>query len=232
MRKLIPVTRREHTWERLFQKHVVNIPEEGYSSNTSWAYLRKVIPVTRREHTWGRLFQKHVVSIPEEGYSSNTSGAYLRKVIPVTRREHTWGRLFQKHVVSIPEEGYSRNTSWAYPRKVILETRREHTRGWLFQKHVVSIPEEGYSRNPSCAFNCLSMILYTSCSKTDNLSLRCRDKPEQVRVCYNCNERGYIAKNSNESTICINKKRDIWQTATNKKWTICDKIMVIILPTS
>jgi hypothetical protein len=69
--KIIPETRRERTWWRLFQSF-------------------------NFERTWWRLFQKRVVSVPDEDYSNilalsvpnedysrNVSWAYLMKIIPI-----------------------------------------------------------------------------------------------------------------------------------------------------
>ena len=135
--KVIPETCSERTWWRLFLKHVVSVPDEGYSWNVSC------------ERTWWRLFLKPVMSVPDEGYSWNVMWAYLMKVIPETYLmkvipetccERTWWRLFLKSVVSVPDEGfswnvpdggyswnvpdegYSWNMLWAYLMKIIPET--------------------------------------------------------------------------------------------------------------
>ena len=139
--KVIPETCSERTWWRLFLKHVVSVPDEGYSWNVSC------------ERTWWRLFLKPVMSVPDEGYSWNVMWAYLMKVIPETylmkvipetccertwwrlfpetccKRtwwrlflKRTWWRLFLKQVVSVPDEGYSWNMLWAYLMKIIPET--------------------------------------------------------------------------------------------------------------
>ena len=76
---------------------------------------------------------------------------------------------------------------------------------------------------------------YTYCGRTDHPSFRCKDKPDQQRVCYNCNERGHTVKQCKQSTICnyCKKKRDISGVhVTNTKWIRCDRIMETILPTS
>jgi L-rhamnose mutarotase len=65
--KVIPETCHARTWWRLFQKHVMHVPDEGFSRNMSCTYLMKVIPETCHARTWWRLFQKHVMHVPDEG---------------------------------------------------------------------------------------------------------------------------------------------------------------------
>jgi hypothetical protein len=59
--KVFPETCHARTWWRLFQKHVMHVPDEGYYRNMSCMYLMKVIPETGHARTWWRLFQKHVM---------------------------------------------------------------------------------------------------------------------------------------------------------------------------
>jgi hypothetical protein len=92
--KSTPETRPQLTSWSLLQKHVLSLPREVYSRNTSSAYLVKSTPETRpRLTSWGVL-QKHVLGLPREVYSRNTSSAYLVKCTPETRRADSIRYIF------------------------------------------------------------------------------------------------------------------------------------------
>ena len=101
----------EHTWWRLFHKHVIRTTLYIFVSIfiLLWAYLMKVIPQTRHsyyyiiwlssflflflihyERTWWRLFHKHIIRTTLYIFVSIfiLLWAYLMKVIPQTRHSH------------------------------------------------------------------------------------------------------------------------------------------------
>ena len=172
--KVIPQTRHSHyissflflfyyerTWWRLFHKHVIrttllrfyfyftmSVPDEGYSTNTSfitlyifvsifillWAYLMKVIPQTRHSHyiIYLRFYFYFTMSVPDEGYSTNTSFAL----------HYT---IFVSIFILL----------WAYLMKVIPQTRHSHYIIYLrfYFYFTMSVPDEGYSTNTSFALH-------------------------------------------------------------------------------
>ena len=164
----------ERTWWRLFHKHVIrttlvylrfyfyftiSVPDEGYSTNTSFAlaYLMKAIPQTRLalhymssflflfyyERTWWRLFHKHVIRFTFYIFISIfiLLWAYLMTGFPQTRHSHyiSYLRSYFYFTMSVPDEGYSTNTSFTlhYLSSFLFLFYYERTWWRLFHKHVI-----------------------------------------------------------------------------------------------
>jgi hypothetical protein len=77
-------------WNNLHQvpasSKMMRVPDEGYSTNTSWVLNYLVFQSLDDACTWWRLFHKHVVPTKLCGFSIFRWCVYLMKVIPQTRR--------------------------------------------------------------------------------------------------------------------------------------------------
>ena len=144
--KVIPQTRHSHYIIYYFYFRM-SIPDEGYSTNTSFAlhYISSFLFLFYYERTWWRLFHKHVIHTTLDIFVSIfiLLWAYLMKVIPQTRHSHyiIYLRFYFYFTMSVPDEGYSTNMSFAlhyissflflfyYERtmKVIPQTRHSTT---------------------------------------------------------------------------------------------------------
>ena len=134
----------EHTWWRLFHKHVIRTTLYIFVSIfiLLWAYLMKVIPQTR--HSLLTLFTIFVSIFI-------LLWAYLMKVIPQTRHSHYISYLpfYFYFTMSVPDEGYSINTSFVY----IIYLH-------FYFYFTMSVPDEGYSTNTSFALHYISSFLF------------------------------------------------------------------------
>jgi hypothetical protein len=104
---------------RYYFYFTMSIPDEGYSTNTSFAlhYISSFLFLIYSEHTWWRLFHKHVIRTTLYIFVSICIllWAYLMKIIPQTRHSHyiSYLRFYLYFTMSVPDEGYSTNTSFA-----------------------------------------------------------------------------------------------------------------------
>ena len=155
--KVIPQTRHSHyiSYLRFYFYFTMSVPDEGYSTNTSFAlhyissflFLRllnkhsiytSLFLLFYYERTWWRLFHKHVIrttfaflfymSVPDEGYSTNTYSSFLF----LFYYERTWWRLF--HKARLLHSHY------------IIYLR-------FYFYFTMSVPDEGYSTNTSFALH-------------------------------------------------------------------------------
>ena len=166
----------------------MSVPDEGYSTNTSFAlhYISSFLFLFYYERTWWRLFHKHVIrttfvsttlrylhfyfyftmSVPDEGYSTNTSFAlhYISSFLFLFYYERTWWRLFHKHIIRTTLYIFVSIfiLLWAYLMKVIPQTRHSHYIIYLrfYFYFTMSVPDEGYSTNMSFALHYKSSFLF------------------------------------------------------------------------
>ena len=129
--KVIPQTRHSHyiIYLRFYFYFTMSVPDEGYSTNTSFAYSHYIIYL--------RFYFYFTMSVPDEGYSTNTSFAYSHYIIYL--------RFYFYFTMSVPDEGYSTNTSFAYSHYII------YLRFYFY--FTMSVPDEGYSTNTSFAYS-------------------------------------------------------------------------------
>ena len=156
--KVIPQTRHSHyiSYLRFYFYFTMSVPDEGYSTNTSfalllaifvpifillWAYLMKVIPQTRHSHyiRYLRFYFYFTMSVPDEGYSTNTS--------------------FALHYIS---SFLFYILLWAYLMKVIPQTHHSHYISYLrfYFYFTMSVPDEGYYTNTLFALHYTSSFLF------------------------------------------------------------------------
>ena len=90
--KVIPQTRHSHryiSYLRFYFYFTMSVPDEGYSTNTSFVY--NVVRMT---------FFNNLISVPDEGKITNMSFATLYiEFLFLFYYERTWWRLFHKHVI-------------------------------------------------------------------------------------------------------------------------------------
>ena len=118
--KVISKTCHSHyiSYLRLYFYFAMSVPDEGYSTNTSFAlhYTSSFLFLFYNERTWWRLFHKHVIRTTLAIFVSIfiLLWSYLMKVIPQTRYSHyiIYLRFYFYFTLSVPDEGYSTNTSF------------------------------------------------------------------------------------------------------------------------
>ena len=143
--KVIPQTCHSHyiIYLRFYFYFTMSVPDEGYSTNTSFALLSSFLFLIYYERTWWRLFHKHVIHTTLAIFVSIfiLLWAYLMKVIPQTRHSHyiIYLRFYFYFTMSVPYEGYSTNTSFAlhYISSFLFLFYYERTWWRLFHKHVI-----------------------------------------------------------------------------------------------
>ena len=186
--KVIPQTHHSHyiSYLRFYFYFTMNVPDEGYYTNTLFAYSHYIIYL--------RFYFYFTMSVPDEGYSTNTSFAhyisYLRSYFYSTMSvpyksystntsfalhyissflflfyyERTWWRLFHKHVICTALYILLSNfiLLWAYLMKVIPQTRHSHHISYLcfYFYCTMSVPDEGYSTNTLFALHYISSFLF------------------------------------------------------------------------
>ena len=145
--KVIPQPRHSHyiIYLRSYFYFTMSIPDEGYSTNTSFAlhYMSSFLFLFYYERTWWRLFHKHVIHTTLYIFVSIfiLLWAYLMKVIPQTCHSYyiIYLRFYFYFTMSVPDEGYSTNTSFAlhYISSFLFLFYNERTWWRLFHKHVI-----------------------------------------------------------------------------------------------
>ena len=146
--KVIPQTRHSHyiSYLRFYFYFTMSVPDEGYSTNTSFAYI-----------IYLRFYFYFTMSVPDEGYSNKHVIRYYIIYLVSTflfYYERSWWRLFQKHVILTLAIFVSIFILlWAYLMKVIPQTRHSHYISYLrfYFYFTMSVPDEGYSTNTSFA---------------------------------------------------------------------------------
>ena len=146
--KVIPQTRHSHyiNYLRFYFYFTMSVPDEGYSTNTSFALHVFVLFLFYYERTWWRLFHKHVIRFTFYIFISIfiLLWAYLMTV-------------FHKHVIRTTLAIFVSIfiLLWAYLMKVIPQTRHSHYISYLrfYFYFTMSVPDEGYSTNTSFALH-------------------------------------------------------------------------------
>ena len=117
---VFPQTRHSRyiSYVRSYFYFTMSLPDEGYSTNTSFAlhYISSFLFLFYYERTWWRLFHKHVIRTALAIFVPLfiLLWTYLIKVIPQTRHSHyiSYLRFYLYLSMNVPDEGYSTNTSF------------------------------------------------------------------------------------------------------------------------
>jgi hypothetical protein len=148
--KVIPQTRHSHyiSYLRFYFYFTMSVPDEGYSTNTSFAlhYTSSFLFLFYYERTWLRLFHNTLFTLH-----------YISSFLFLFYYERSWWRLFQKHVIHTILAIFISIfiLQWAYRMKVIPQTRHSHYIRYLrfYFYFTMSVPDEGYSTNTSFALH-------------------------------------------------------------------------------
>ena len=149
--KVIPQTRYSHyiIYLRFYFYFTMSVPDEGYSTNTSFTLHYISSFLFYYERTWWRLFHKHVIRTTLSIFI--LLWAYLMKVIPQTRHSHYiihlrfyfyFTMIVPVKVIPQTREGYS---TTRYSHYII------YLRFYFY--FTMSVPDEGYSTNMSFALH-------------------------------------------------------------------------------